>query len=148
MLKQFLENFLSYVPLQLPELLDVTKMEKEDFSDDQVVVTFHTPNAYTLDEVMDIIDDDMELIMLYHHIPSDQSEYKHSTCAYSNPAFGQMFKINAATDTSGFVNEVSVTIYGDLEYMCSDICLDLEKHNQRGIMKYKRDKEDVLLNFL
>ena len=39
-------------------------------------------------QVMDLFEDDMELITLYHHIPTHADKFGHSTCAYSNPAFG------------------------------------------------------------
>ena len=50
---------------------------------------------------MDIFEDDMELITLYHHTPRLGDKSGHSTCAYSNPAFGQMYKMNAQPTTPG-----------------------------------------------
>ncbi len=98
---------------------------------------------------MDMLEDDIELITLYHHIPSSSAGFGQSTCAYSNPAFGQMFKVNAQTDESGKVSLISVTVYDSLELMCGDVCLDLKLHAERsGYFKYKKDKEDVLMDFL
>ncbi len=148
MLREFLEKFMAFVPLQLPQLLDSTKMHKPLFYDDYVLLTFDTSNGYDLEEVMDMMEDDIELIMLYHHLPSRHTMYKHSTCAYSNPNFGQMFKMNAETDDSGKVKHISVTIYESLEYMCADICLDLKLHEKGGFFKYKRNRETVLLDFM
>ena len=65
-----------------------------------------------------------------------------------NPAFGQMFKMNAKTDTEGNVNSILVTIYDSLEQMYGDLCLDLELHSKSGFLKYKKDKSDVLMNFI
>ena len=64
---------------------------------------------------MDILEDDMELIMLYHHIPSQHTKFGQASCAYSNPSFGQMFKVNVMTDGNEMVNAVKVTIYDSLE---------------------------------
>ena len=97
---------------------------------------------------MDMFEDDMELITLYHHIPMRTEKFGHSTCAYSNPAFGQMFKMNAKTNTEGNVNSILVTIYDSLEQMYGDLCLDLELHSKSGFLKYKKDKSDVLMNFI
>ena len=91
MLQLFYDDFLSFVPLQLPQLLDVTTMEQPRFYDDYVLLSFPLSEPYDLEEVMDIFEDDMELIVLYHHIPSSATTFGCSTCAYSNPAFGQMF---------------------------------------------------------
>ena len=148
MLQLFYDDFLSFVPLQLPQLLDVTTMEQPQFYDDYVLLSFPLADPYDLEEVMDIFEDDMELITLYHHIPSSATTFGSSTCAYSNPAFGQMFKMNAKTDAEGNVNSILVTIYDSLEQMYGDLCLDLELHSKSGFLKYKKDKSDVLMNFI
>ena len=135
MLQLFYDDFISYVPLQLPQLLDVTTMEKPQFYDDYVLLSFPLAGQYELEEVMDIFEDDIELIILYHHIPSSSTSFGHSACAYSNPAFGQMFKMNAKVAGNGYVDRIDVTIYDSLEFMCSDICLDMKLHEQSGHFK-------------
>ena len=120
MLRHFYNDFMAFVPLQLPQLLDVTTMEEPQFYGDYVLLTF----------------------------PLRTEKFGHSTCAYSNPAFGQMFKMNAKTDTEGNVNSILVTIYDSLEQMYGDLCLDLELHSKSGFLKYKKDKSDVLMNFI
>lgn len=89
MLRHFLKDFMTFVPLQLPQLLDVTTMEEPQFYGDYVLLTFPLHDPYDLEEVMDMLEDDMELIVLYHHIPMQNEPFGHSTCAYSNPSFGQ-----------------------------------------------------------
>lgn len=144
MLQLFYDDFLSFVPLQLPQLLDVTKMEQPQFYDDYVLLSFPLADPYDLEEVMDIFEDDIELITLYHHIPSSATTFGSSTCAYSNPAFGQMFKMNARVSDTGKVDSIDVTIYESLEFMCSDICLDLKLHEKTGHFKYRKTKEELL----
>lgn len=148
MLQLFYDDFISYVPLQLPQLLDVTTMEKPQFYDDYVLLSFPLASQYELEEVMDIFEDDIELIILYHHIPSSSTSFGHSACAYSNPAFGQMFKMNAKVAGNGYVDRIDVTIYDSLEFMCSDICLDMKLHEQSGHFKYRKNKEELLSEFI
>lgn len=148
MLQHFLDEFLSFVPFQLPQLIDLAHIRERILYDDYALLAFDIPGEYDLEEIMDMLEDDMELIMLYHHILSCQIKYHHSTCAYSNPNFGQMFKMNALTDDNGKVSSISVTIYDSLEYMCSDLCLDLKLHENSGIFKYKRSKDTLLLDFM
>ena len=76
------------------------------------------------------------------------NKFGHSTYAYSNPAFGQMFKMNAKTDAEGKVNSILVTIYDSLEQMYGELCLDLDLHTKSGTFKYKKNKDDILMNFL
>ena len=139
---------MTFVPLQLPQLLDITTMEEPQFYGDYVLLTFPVRDPYDLEEVMDMFEDDMELITLYHHIPLLSEKFGHSTCAYSNPAFGQMFKMNARTDTDGKVSSIIATVYDSLEQMYGDLCLDLNLHSKSGVFKYKKNKDDILMDFL
>ena len=148
MLRHFLDDFMTFVPLQLPQLLDITTMEEPEFYGDYVLLTFPLRDPYDLEEVMDMFEDDMELITLYHHIPLLSEKFGHSTCAYSNPAFGQMFKMNARTDTDGKVSSIIATVYDSLEQMYGDLCLDLNLHSKSGVFKYKKNKDDILMDFL
>lgn len=148
MLRLFYDDFISLVPLQLPQLLDVTTMERSLFYDDFVLLSFPLAGTYGLEEIMDIFEDDMELIMLYHHISSSATTFGSSACAYSNPAFGQMFRMNAGVADSGRVERVDVTIYDSLEIMYSDLCLDLKLHASVGRFKYSRNRDEVLLDFI
>ena len=45
---------MAFVPLQLPQLLDVTTMEEPQFYGDYVLLTFPLRTPYELDEVMDM----------------------------------------------------------------------------------------------
>ena len=129
MLRHFLDDFMASVPLQLPRLLNITTMEEPKFYGDYVLLTFPLRDPYTL----------------YHHIPGGSGNFGHSTCAYSNPAFGQMFKINARTEADGKVRHITATVYDSLEMMYGDLCLDLKLHSKNGHFKYKKDHADVLI---
>lgn len=148
MLRHFYEDFMSFVPLQLPQLLNVTAMEEPLFYNDYVLLTFNMTMPIELEEVMDILEDDMQLIMLYNHIQSQHTKFGQGTCFYSNPSFGQMFKINAMTDDTEMVSCVKVTIYDSLEKMCADVNLDMRLHTRSGHFRYRRNDSDVLMDFL
>ena len=54
MLRHFLDDFMSFVPLQMPQLLNVATMEEPQFYGDYVLLTFPLRDPYDLEEVMDI----------------------------------------------------------------------------------------------
>lgn len=62
MLRHFYDKFMAFVPLQLPQLLNVATMEQPQFYNDYVLLTFPLSTPIDLEEVMDILEDDMELI--------------------------------------------------------------------------------------
>ena len=88
-----------------------------------------------------------ELVTLYHYVPSDATNYGHQCCAYSNPATGQMFKLNGMTNASGLVDTLNVTVYESLELMSSDILQDLTLHKTRGHFLMKRDEAEIANDF-
>lgn len=49
MLRHFLKDFMTFVPLQLPQLLDVTTMEEPQFYGDYVLLTFPLHDPYDVD---------------------------------------------------------------------------------------------------
>lgn len=55
MLRHFLDDFMAFVPLQLPQLLDITTMEEPQFYGDYVLLTFPLRDPYDLEEVMDML---------------------------------------------------------------------------------------------
>ena len=61
MLRHFLDDFMSFVPLQMPQLLNVATMEEPQFYGDYVLLTFPLRDPYDLEEVMDIFEDDLKL---------------------------------------------------------------------------------------
>ena len=148
MLNLLINDFLAIFPLQMPELLDRNQVSQPQIYGDYALLDFKQPTPLSLDQVADMFDEGMELVLLYVHIPSSDTEFGRSCCAYSNPAFGRMFKMNASTNSSGMVEHIMVTIYADLEFMSGEVINDLALHSRMGFFKYHRAKEDVLLNFI
>ena len=50
MLRHFFNDFMTFVPLQLPQLLDVTTMEEAQFYGDYALLTFPLRDPYDLEE--------------------------------------------------------------------------------------------------
>ena len=48
MLRHFLDDFMSFVPLQMPQLLNVATMEEPQFYGDYVLLTFPLRDPYDL----------------------------------------------------------------------------------------------------
>lgn len=148
MLELFMDKFMALIPMQLPELINRAWMEEPDIYDDYALLVFTFPNEYSLVQVIEKIEQETGLILLYHKVSSDSTSFGHYCCAYSNPDFGHMYKINAATNGKGVVNNVTVTIYESLEFMCGDLCNEVLLHSKSGYFKSKREKPEILANFI
>ena len=147
MLQIFLDNFMALAPMQLPSLINREWMEEPEIYDEYVLLTFNLPTSHTLDDIMDMFEEQMELIPLYHKVSSGYTTYGHSCCAYSNPDFGHMYKINATTNGKGMISTVHVTIYDSSEFMYGDHCNDMKLNSTTGYFKFRREKAEILANF-
>ena len=138
MLRKYFEEFMADVPEQLPQLIHKSWMKKPIIYDEYILLEFNFPQAFSLEDIMNMFEDQMELIILYHMVPSTSTSFGHCCCAYTNPAFGHMYKMNVMIDGNGLVNRVTVTIFDSLEFMGGDLCNDLELHAKTGSFKYRQ----------
>lgn len=148
MLRKYFEEFMADVPEQLPQLIHKSWMKKPIIYDEYILLEFNFPQAFSLEDIMNMFEDQMELIILYHMVPSTSTSFGHCCCAYTNPAFGHMYKMNVMIDGNGLVNRVTVTIFDSLEFMGGDLCNDLELHAKTGSFKYRKNKFEVLSYFI
>ena len=148
MLRKYFEEFMTDVPEQLPQLIHKSWMKKPIIYDEYILLEFNFPQAFSLEDIMNMFEDQMELIILYHMVPSTSTSFGHCCCAYTNPAFGHMYKMNVMIDGNGLVNRVTVTIFDSLEFMGGDLCNDLELHAKTGSFKYRQNKFEVLSYFI
>ena len=148
MLRKYFEEFMADVPEQLPQLIHKSWMKKPIIYDEYILLEFNFPQAFSLEDIMNMFEVQMELIILYHMVPSTSTSFGHCCCAYTNPAFGHMYKMNVMIDGNGLVNRVTVTIFDSLEFMGGDLCNDLELHAKTGSFKYRQNKFEVLSYFI
>ena len=148
MLRKYFEEFMADVPEQLPQLIHKSWMKKPIIYDEYILLEFNFPQAFSLEDIMNMFEGQMELIILYHMVPSTSTSFGHCCCAYTNPAFGHMYKMNVMIDGNGLVNRVTVTIFDSLEFMGGDLCNDLELHAKTGSFKYRQNKFEVLSYFI
>ena len=147
MIQEVIENFKMFAPALLPELFDKASIAETDIDEETATISYTLSHKYELEDVMDRFEDQMELTILYHFIPSTQTDFGHQCCAYSDTQFGHMFKIHASTNASGMVDSLTVTVYDSLDAMCTDLMEDLDRHENRGKFIHKVPKENLLVEF-
>lgn len=97
-LQETVEQFKMLATLQMPSLVKPSMMVSSELEDDYTLLTYKLPNPMPIDELIDEMEDQMELILLYHMVPSKDTDFGHCYCSYSNPRFEHMFKLNSSTD--------------------------------------------------
>lgn len=146
-LQETVEQFKMLASLQMPDILNPVRMIASELEDDYALLTYRLPQPMLIDDLIDEMEDQMELILLYHMVPSKETMFGHCCCSYSNPRFEHMFKFNSSTDEQGLCNTIDVTVYDSLEYMCEELRSELKRISSRGNMLYDRTDSRVLLDF-
>lgn len=66
MITKEVNKFLALAPLILPRLIDKDKCLEPDITEESAILYFALEESLPIGLVMDILDDDMEMLLLYH----------------------------------------------------------------------------------
>ena len=141
-----IENLRSLAPLLLPEPIDLNPLEAIEDYDDYALKTFTLAEAMSIEDVMDSLEDQMELTILYHMVTSDATDAGQHCYAYSNPSFEHMYKINAQTETDGMAH--TLYVYDSLEVMMESLEEDMDQHSQTGHFTSKLEMSRFIADFM
>lgn len=148
MQKEQIDRFITLASLEMPALIAQPLFHGAEIYDDYALLTFSLPKAYPMEELVDELEDQMELVLLYHHVPSSDTPFGQRCCAYSNPRFGHMFKMNALADDRVKCDTMYVTLYDSLEVMGSELREELLRSMKGGKLLYAIKEEELLKDFI
>ena len=128
MISKEVNKFMALAPLILPKLIDSKKCVEPDISEDSAILFFTLEEKFPIGCVMDMLDDDMEMLLLYHGTSKADPKIHHC-CFFASPRLGQsMYKVNMVSQTNGFVEGISVTIYDSIDIWEEELESDLLAH--------------------
>lgn len=148
MQKEQIDRFITLASLEMPTLIAEHFFQGAEIYEDYALLTFGLPKAYPMEELIDELEDQMELVLLYHHVPSSDTPFGQQCCAYSNPRFGHMFKMNVQADDRVECDTLYVTLYDSLEVMGSELREELLRVLASGKTLYALKEEDLLKDFI
>lgn len=137
-------KFESIAKLTMPEFFDTKNVVETELLDDWEKYAYRPENPLTLDRVMDILEEQNDVLLLYHFIPSKAILCARSCCGISNPQMERMIKITAATDDRGLCDTIHLTIYNSLEIMLGDII----NERKRMLKRYNFGFDETYCKFL
>ncbi|MCD7940613.1 MAG: hypothetical protein LUH50_11465 [Bacteroides intestinalis] len=137
-------KFESIAKLTMPEFFDTKNVVETELLDDWEKYAYHPDKPLTLDRVMDILEEQNDILLLYHFIPSKAILCSRSCCGISNPKMERMIKITATTDDRGLCDTIHLTIYNSLEIMLGDII----NERKRMLMRYNFGFDESYCKFL
>ena len=148
MQKEQIDRFITLASLEMPALVSQNLFQGAEVCEDYALLTFHLPKVYPIEELIDELEDQMELVLLYHHVPSNDTPFGQRCCAYSNPRFGHMHKLNAQADDRMECDTLYVTLYDSLEVMGSELREELARVAKGGKLLYAVKEEELLKDFI
>ncbi len=148
MQKEQIDRFITLASLEMPELIAESLFQGAEIYEDYALLTFNLPKKFPMEELIDVLEDQMELVLLYHHVPSLDTPFGQRCCAYSNPRFGHMYKMNAQADDRVECDTLYVTLYDSLEVMGSELREELSRAMGSGKLLYALKEEELLKDFI
>lgn len=137
-------KFESIAKLTMPEFFDTENVSVTEILDDWEKYAYHLDTPLTLNRVLDILEEQNDMLILYHFVPSKAVLCAHTCCAVSNPEMDHMIKISATTDDRGLCDTIYLTIFYSLEIMLGDISCEKKRMTER----FNFDFEDTYCTFL
>lgn len=137
-------KFESIAKLTMPEFFDTENITETEVLDDWEKYAYHLENPLTLNRVLDILEEQNDMLILYHFIPSTAVLCAHTCCAVSNPEMEHMIKISATTDDGGLCDTIYLTIFNSLEIMLGEISCE----RIRMMERFNYDFEETYCFFL
>lgn len=147
MLQKQIDEFITLSADLLPELFEKSKVGDSELYDDYALIHFTLEKGMSVAEIMDCLEDQMEMVILYHHVPTHCTEMGTSCCAYSDHNFGNMFVIHATAGADSLVHQLCVTVYSSPDTMLTRLQEDLHLHERSGTFEYKREVCNLFVDF-
>ena len=130
--KTAIDRFCRMASLELLDLIDEKHLESADDYDDYALLTFSLESPMSMDEVLDCLEDQSELNILYHISGIGAAPGTQHCCAYASPEYDNMYKVNAQSDGTGAVDTLYVYVYSSLEVMLESLKDDIRLHDGMG----------------
>lgn len=137
-------KFESIAKLTMPEFFDTENVTETEVLDDWEKYMYHLGRPLSLNEVLDILEEQNDILILYHFIPSKAVLCARTCCGVSNPDMEYMIKITATTDDNGLCDTIHLTIFNSLEIMLGEISYEKKRMKER----FNFDFEDAYCVFL
>lgn len=148
MTHETIDNFRSLAPSQLPGLCNPDLLDTVDDYGDYALLTYNLAEPVPIQSVMDDLEDDMELNILYHIDSFNAGVRGQHCCAYSSPSTGRMYKLNVQSDAAGLVSTLYVHLYESLEIMLEALKKDLDCHLHCGMVHYRIPMSMLIADFM
>lgn len=151
MLEEAIYKFKVNGPTIMPSLFDNFYLKETEEGNGYAILTYEVHQPLPIDEVLNIMDSDAYMRILYYTHPNPKSiktMFGRRACTYFMPEEQRNIKMNFSTDEKGLVNMIFVTVYGSIDIMYPDLLNDLRLNtNGSMLVKEHRSEAEVMNDF-
>ncbi len=141
------ENFLKDAELFSPELFSRKRIDKPLYNEDNAIIAYNLAVGYTVKEIIDKVEDELKMGILYWHKSPLYTGVKETFCIYTAPKGKMLFKVNGWGDEGEKVKEITCTVYDSLDSFYEGLYDDMAVHSRYGKFNYVRELNEVQLDF-
>ena len=147
MIQEKVDTFMALAPLMVPSLITTSNDEESEITEDYALLYFQFEERLPISIAVDTCAEGLELLQLYFGTSRAGAPTKHC-CLFSQPSYNkQMYKINFASDSLGFVKGLAVTLYESSELLEQALENDLLAHSSGFVFESAMTTGEVLSHF-
>lgn len=143
-----IQDFERMAELQFPLIINPANCNAEENYPDYSLAVYTLDRCFEMEEFLDMIEMYSDLILLFRHTPTKDTDAGKSVCFYSSPRERHMFKFFARTNASGVFESVTVTVYNSHESMRAYILDDARSAAKLPGKVVCRSMKDIDIDFM
>ena len=147
MFEKQIDDFIELAAELIPGVFEKTSLGKCEVHDYYAVVEFHLDEPLPMEDLLDMLEDSMEMSIMYVHHRSMSTDAGVSVCAYSDHKYDDRFVIHGTTASDGTVHRITASLYFSVEVMMDSLIEDLRQHAKSGVFEHAQSEEEVMINF-
>lgn len=141
--KERINEFMTFAESQMQGIISFQHISSVSVYPEYGLIKFSIDGNPTIEEAMDIIEDNAGMTVLYHKTISPESGSGHTCCAFSDISKGMMFKINVKADIGETVTSVIATVYDSADVMHDALVDELQAEQGSGKMLHICDTKII-----
>jgi gamma-glutamylcyclotransferase (GGCT)/AIG2-like uncharacterized protein YtfP len=144
-----IDKFITHGHTLINLIFDRKNFVESEIDGDTAVLTYVFPKPLNIYDLLDELDDNMEMVIAYHVVPTHATVHGEQCCAYSDPTIEFIYKVNGITDDSGMCDTIYVTLYDSLDELGFDVLAEMqEQMKNNNEVVFTRPLREVVRDFM
>lgn len=144
-MEESVKKFMALAPLLLPRLISEDGLMDAGEERGVFVLRFKLDEELPIVTVMDMLEDDMELSLLFYG--RNQTGLGGCCCYFTSPTMRNMYVFKANADKRGDVHDLTVSIYDSIDVMEGQLEDELKRGKEEYNLVQSLDYKELIKRF-